>query len=69
VSGLPRACPSKTRESGDAMTARPTRVRVLQLALVLTIVFDLMALLVLVHSTPMILTVFMFVGQRSSWWR
>lgn len=45
------------------MTARPTRVRVLQLALVLTIVFDLMALLVLVHSTPMIFTVFMFVGQ------
>jgi hypothetical protein len=45
------------------MSVRPTRVRVLQLALVLTMVFDLLALLLLAHSTPVIFTIFMFVGQ------
>ena len=45
------------------MTARPKRVRVLQLALLLTAVFDLLALLVLVRTTPMVFTLFMFVGQ------
>ena len=45
------------------MTARPKRVRVLQLALVLTALFNLLALLVLVRTTPMIFTLFMFVGQ------
>lgn len=45
------------------MTARPKRVRVLQLALVLTVVFDLLALLLLARSTPIIFTIFMFVGQ------
>lgn len=45
------------------MMARPTRIRVLQLALLLTIVFDLLALLVLVRTTPLIFTLFMFVGQ------
>jgi hypothetical protein len=45
------------------MSVRPTRVRVLQLALVLTMVFDLLALLLLARSTPVIFTIFMFVGQ------
>jgi hypothetical protein len=45
------------------MTARPTRVRILQLALLLTVVFDLLALLVLVRTTPLVFTLFMFVGQ------
>ena len=45
------------------MTARPKRVRVLQLALVLTVVFNLLALLLLARSTPIIFTIFMFVGQ------
>jgi len=45
------------------MTARPTRVRVLQIALLLTIVFNLLALLVLVRATPIVFTLFMFVGQ------
>jgi hypothetical protein len=36
---------------------------VLQLALVLTMVFDLLALLLLARSTPVIFTIFMFVGQ------
>jgi len=45
------------------MTARPKRVRVLQLALVLTALFNLLALLVLVRTTPMIFTLFMFIGQ------
>jgi hypothetical protein len=45
------------------MTARPKRVRVLQLALLLTAVFDLLALLVLVRTTPLVFTLFMFIGQ------
>jgi hypothetical protein len=45
------------------MTAQPKRVRVLQLALILTVVFDLLALLLLARSTPVIFTIFMFVGQ------
>jgi hypothetical protein len=45
------------------MTARPARVRVLQIALLLTIVFNLLALLVLVRATPIVFTLFMFVGQ------
>jgi len=45
------------------MTARPKRVRVLQLALVLTALFNLLALLVLVRTTPTIFTLFMFFGQ------
>jgi hypothetical protein len=45
------------------MSVRPTRVRVLQLALALTMVFDLLALLLLARSTPVIFTIFMFVGQ------
>jgi hypothetical protein len=49
------------------MSVRPTRVRVLQLALVLTMVFDLLALLLLARSTPVIFTIFMFVGQLC-WW-
>ena len=38
-------------------------MRVLQLALVLTALFNLLALLVLVRTTPMIFTLFMFIGQ------
>jgi hypothetical protein len=45
------------------MNERPGRVRVLQLAIALTAVFDLLSLLVLWHSTPIVFTVFMFVGQ------
>jgi len=45
------------------MTARPKHVRVLQLALQLTAVFDLLALLVLVRTTPLVFTLFMFIGQ------
>jgi len=45
------------------MSVRPTRVRVLQLALALAMVFDLLALLLLARSTPVIFTIFMFVGQ------
>lgn len=45
------------------MTSRPKRVRVLQLALLLTVLFDLLALLVLVRTTPLVFTLFMFIGQ------
>jgi hypothetical protein len=45
------------------MTARPTRVRVLRIAPLLTVVFDLLAFLVLMRTTPVVFTLFMFVGQ------
>jgi hypothetical protein len=37
--------------------------RVLRIAIVLAIVFSVLAFLVLVHTTPIIFTLFMFVGQ------
>ena len=45
------------------MTARPLRMSVLRVALLLTALFDLLALLVFVHTTPVIFTAFMFAGQ------
>jgi hypothetical protein len=45
------------------MTARPTHVRVLQITPLLTVVFDLLAFLVLMRTTPVVFTLFMFVGQ------
>jgi hypothetical protein len=38
-------------------------VRLLQIALLLTVGFDLLAFLVLMHTTPVVFTLFMFVGQ------
>ena len=40
-----------------------TAVRVLRIAIVLAALFNLLALLVMVHTTPIIFTVFMFLGQ------
>ena len=45
------------------MNERPVSVRVLQIAVALTAVFNLLALLVLLRGTPIIFTAFMFVGQ------
>ena len=45
------------------MTTQPARVRVLRLAVLLTALFVVMALVVLVRDTPIAFTVFMFVGQ------
>jgi hypothetical protein len=45
------------------MTNQPTRVRALRLAVLLTALFIVMALVVLVRDTPIAFTVFMFVGQ------
>jgi hypothetical protein len=45
------------------MTGRPVRVRLLQLAILLTAGFDVMALVVLVRNTPIAFTVFMFLAQ------
>jgi hypothetical protein len=41
----------------------PPRFQVLRLAIVLTVIFNLLALLVLVRGTPILVTVYMFVGQ------
>ena len=38
-------------------------VRVLRIAIMLAALFNLLALLVMVHTTPIIFTVFMFLGQ------
>jgi hypothetical protein len=45
------------------MSGRPRRVRALQLAILLTAVFDVMALVVLVRNLPIAFTIFMFLGQ------
>ncbi len=45
------------------MSEQPARVRVLKTAISLAALFNLFALLVLVHHTPIVFTVFMFVGQ------
>jgi hypothetical protein len=45
------------------MSERPTRVRVLQIAIVLAALFNLIVLLVLLRGTPIVFTVFMFLGQ------
>ena len=34
-----------------------------QIAIVLTVLFNLLALLVMIHTTPILFTLFMFVGQ------
>jgi hypothetical protein len=38
-------------------------IRLLRVAVVLAAVFNLLALLVMVHTTPIVFTLFMFVGQ------
>ncbi len=45
------------------MTGEPARVRGLRIALVLTAVFDVLALLLFLRATPTVFTMFMFVGQ------
>lgn len=45
------------------MTPSPRPLRLLRIAIILGLVFNLMALLVLVRSTPIIFTAFMFLAQ------
>jgi hypothetical protein len=45
------------------MTGQPRRVRVLQVAILLTAIFDVMALVVLLRDLPIGFTLFMFLGQ------
>jgi hypothetical protein len=45
------------------MTEQPARARVLRIALLLTAVFNVLALLVFLHGPPVVFTVFMFLGQ------
>jgi hypothetical protein len=45
------------------MMLRQIPVRVLRIAIVLAVLFNLLALLVMVHTTPIVFTLFMFVGQ------
>jgi hypothetical protein len=45
------------------VTEQPRPLRLLRIAIVLALVFDLMALLVLVRATPIIFTMFMFLAQ------
>jgi hypothetical protein len=46
------------------MTAQPRRIRLLQLAIVLTAIFNILALVVFIwRDTPIAFTVFMFVGE------
>ena len=45
------------------MMERKIPVRVLQIAIILAVLFNLLALLVMVHTTPIVFTLFMFLGQ------
>jgi len=45
------------------MKYRPIPLRVLKITIVLAAVFNVLALLVMVHATPVIVTLFMFIGQ------
>ena len=45
------------------MTAPPARVRLLRVAIVLTAIFDVLALLVFLRNKPVFFAGFMFVGQ------
>lgn len=45
------------------MTDPPRPLRLLRIAIILGLVFNLMALLVLVRATPIIFTAFMFLAQ------
>ena len=45
------------------MIPREVPIRLLRIAIVLAALFNLLALLVMVHTTPIIFTIFMFVGQ------
>jgi hypothetical protein len=42
---------------------QPRRLRLLRIAIVLALVFNAMALLVLMRATPIIFTLFMFLAQ------
>ena len=45
------------------MIPREVPIRLLRIAILLAALFNLLALLVMVHTTPIIFTIFMFVGQ------
>jgi hypothetical protein len=45
------------------MKLTPVPPRVLKIAIMLAIVFDALALLVMVDTTPIMFTLFMFIGQ------
>ena len=45
------------------MSQRGLPIRLLRVAVVLTVLFNLLALVVMVHTTPIGFTLFMFVGQ------
>lgn len=60
---VPRPCPPGAEEGGRPVIPREIPIRVLRIAIVLAALFNLLALLVMVHTTPIIFTIFMFVGQ------
>jgi len=45
------------------MITSETLVRILRIAIILAALFNLFALLVMVHTTPIAFTLFMFFGQ------
>jgi len=45
------------------MIPREIPVRLLRIAVVLIALFNVLALLVMVHTTPIVFTLFMFIGQ------
>ena len=50
-------------QGGAPVTAASRSPRVLRIAIILVLVFNLMALVVLIRENPIAFTLFMFVGQ------
>jgi hypothetical protein len=45
------------------MIPREIPIRILRIAIIVAALFNLLALMVMVHTTPIIFTLFMFIGQ------
>ena len=45
------------------MIPREIPIRILRIAIILAALFNLLALMVMLHTTPIIFTLFMFIGQ------
>jgi hypothetical protein len=45
------------------MIPREIPIRILRIAIILAALFNLLALMVMVHTTPIVFTLFMFIGQ------
>ena len=60
---MSRAGAPRAEEGGPPLKETPPRVKLLRVAIVLALVFNVMAAIVLVRATPTAFTLFMFLAQ------